>query len=259
MRLFRSALNPASASVSTTAPGTVSKSTPAPLLATVVLAALFVAQAGRAGAQVDSTVKTDSSAKTIVNQEQAVRGMTVFTKTCVECHTKTDVTGADFKIKWNGRPVYDLFDVIRTTMPDDKPGSMTQDQYVDVVSYLLRINGASAGGAALVATDTAGLKKAKMEIVVPSPNIDSVKVDGISLGGVRSTPPQPKPAGSLFHSALVNSSAAQHAIAGGSVPSNSTGRSAVTRPSAIRSSTQPLIGINHLLLRPRSLPLSSQR
>lgn len=157
-------------------------------LTSAVVVALSVASAARVDAQVDSATKTDNTAKTIINQEQAVRGMTVFTKTCVECHTKTDVTGADFKIKWNGRPVYDLFDVIRTTMPDDKPGSMTQDQYIDVVAYLVRINGAASGGAALVATDTAGLKKAKMEIQVPSPNIDSVKVDGISLGGVRSNP-----------------------------------------------------------------------
>ena len=153
--------------------------------ATAVAIALCVATPSMAAAQVDSTVKTDSS-KTIVNQEQAVRGMMVFTKTCVECHTKTDVTGADFKIKWHGRPVYDLFDVIHTTMPDDKPGSLTPEQYIDVVAYLVRINGAAAGGAVLVASDTAALKKAKMEILVPSPNIDSVKVDGISLGGVRS-------------------------------------------------------------------------
>ena len=160
----------------------------------VVVIALSMSTAARVEAQVDST-KADSTAKTIVSQEQAVRGMSVFTKTCVECHTKTDVTGADFKIKWHGRPVYDLFDVIRTTMPDDKPGTMPPDQYIDVVAYLLRINGASSGGAVLVATDTAALKNAKIEIQVPSPNIDSVKVDGISLGGVRtgapsgSTPP----------------------------------------------------------------------
>ena len=154
----------------------------------VVAVALSIAAASRLEAQVDST-KADSTAKTIVSQEQAVRGMSVFTKTCVECHTKTDVTGADFKIKWHGRAVYDLFDVIRTTMPDDKPGSMPPDQYIDVIAYLLRINGASSGGAVLVATDTAALKKAKIEIQVPSPNIDSVKVDGISLGGVRSGAP----------------------------------------------------------------------
>ncbi|MEO7997420.1 MAG: cytochrome c [Gemmatimonadaceae bacterium] len=153
-----------------------------------VACVLSAAAASSASAQVDSTVKTDSSAtKLIVDMDQAVRGMDVFKKTCVECHTKSDVTGQDFKLKWSGRPVYELFDVIRTTMPDDKPGSMTQDQYIDVVAYLVRLNGAANGGPALVATDTAGLKKAKLEIQVPSPMIDSARTNHHQLGALNST------------------------------------------------------------------------
>ena len=189
---------------------------------------LSVTAAAKLHAQVDSTVKTDSVARTIVDQAQAVRGMTVFTKTCVECHTKSDVTGADFKIKWHGRPVWDLFDVIRTTMPDDNPGTLTQDQYVDVVAYLVRLNGAPSGGAVLVSSDTTGLKKAKMEILVPSPNIDSVKVDGISLGGVRSTP---------------KDTSGRASTPRGLTPHGSTSS----------GSTPPRIGINHLFLPQRSI------
>lgn len=174
-----------------------------------VACVLSVAAASRVDAQVDSTVKTDSSAKLIVNMDQAVRGMDVFKKTCVECHTKSDVSGNDFKLKWNGRPVWDLYDVIHTTMPDDKPGSLTPEQYIDVVAYLVRLNGAANGGTALVATDTAGLKKAKLEIQVPSPMIDSARTN------------------------IARAS---------SSPAN------VTRQ-AILSSTQPRFGINHLFSR----------
>lgn len=173
MRLFRSALFPA-----------------------VCISAAFasLAVASQAAAQVDSTVKTDSS-KLAINMEQGLRGREVFTKTCVECHTKTDVTGQDFKIKWHTRPVYDLLDVIRTTMPDDKPGSLTPDQYVDVVAYLLRINGAAFGGPALVATDTAGLKKWKMDILVPSPNVDSAKAGSVRQSSAKfSATPSSTPA-----------------------------------------------------------------
>ncbi|MEO7361574.1 MAG: cytochrome c [Gemmatimonadaceae bacterium] len=144
-----------------------------------VACVLSVAAISPAQAQVDSVTKADNAVKLMVNMDQAVRGMEVFKKTCLECHTNSDVTGADFKIKWNTRPVYDLFDVIRTTMPDDKPGTLTPDQYIDVVAYLARLNGAGSGGAPLVATDTAGLKKAVMEIQVPPPMLDSgaVKTD----------------------------------------------------------------------------------
>lgn len=147
-----------------------------------VACVLSIAAASRVDAQVDSTVKVDSTAKLMVNMDQAMRGNEVFKKTCLECHTKSDVTGNDFKIKWNGRPVYELFDVIKTTMPDDKPGTLPIDQYIDVVAYLVRINGAGSGGAPLVATDTAGLKKAKLDIQVPSPMIDSSKVSIRQLG-----------------------------------------------------------------------------
>lgn len=141
---------------------------------TVALVA-SLAWAGQASAQVDSTVKTDTSAKLMIDMEQGLRGREVFTKNCAECHTKSDITGQDFKIKWHTRPVYELFDVIRTTMPDDKPGSYTPEQYIDVVAYLLRMNGAAFGGPALVASDTATLKQRKIDILVPSPNLDSAK------------------------------------------------------------------------------------
>jgi hypothetical protein len=137
-----------------------------------------------------SSASAQDSTKVKIDQAQAVRGLTSFNKNCVECHTKADITGADFKIKWDGRPVWDLFDVIHTTMPDDKPGTLPIEDYIDVVAYLVRINGAQQGGVAFVPTDTAGLKKLKMEITVPAPFVDSVKVDGASLGGTRSTQQQ---------------------------------------------------------------------
>ncbi|MBC8090164.1 MAG: cytochrome c [Phycisphaerae bacterium] len=156
MRIFRTALFPA-----------------------VTAVAFSLAMPGEAVAQVDSTVKTDTSAKLMIDMEQGLRGREVFTKNCAECHTKTDISGQDFKIKWHTRPVYDLFEIIRTTMPDDKPGSYTPEQYIDVVAYLLRMNGASFGGPALVASDTAGLKKWKMDIMVPSPTIDSARAGAV--------------------------------------------------------------------------------
>lgn len=121
---------------------------------------------------------TDSTAaKTTINDDQFGRGATVFNKVCLECHTKTDMTGADFKVKWNTRPVLDLFEVIRTTMPDNAPGTMSRDQYIDVTAYLLRLNGAPGGGMPIVQDDTASMHKLKIEITVPAPPIDSIKVD----------------------------------------------------------------------------------
>ncbi|MDQ6612827.1 MAG: cytochrome c [Gemmatimonadota bacterium] len=117
---------------------------------------------------------TDSLVATTINDDQMKRGVAVFNKVCSACHTKNDMTGGDFKIKWNGRPVFDLFNVIHTTMPDDAPGTLTLDQYADVSSYLLRMNGAPGGGAPLVGSDTTALRKMRIDIMVPAPNIDSL-------------------------------------------------------------------------------------
>jgi len=69
--------------------------------------------------------------------EQAARGEKVFGGKCAECHEKKDVTNPDFRKKWNGRTARDLYELIRTTMPDDNPGSMTPDEYLDIVTYLV--------------------------------------------------------------------------------------------------------------------------
>lgn len=142
-----------------------------------LLATCALMFASRAHAQ------TDSLTAPIINDDQMKRGFTLFNKVCVACHTKNDMTGGDFKIKWHGRPVFDLFNVIHTTMPDDAPGTLTLDQYLDVTSYLLRMNGAAGGGTVLAGADSTGLRKMRINIMVPPPNIDSLipKTDTLRL------------------------------------------------------------------------------
>ena len=92
-------------------------------------------------------------------EEQAGRGAGVFTTVCVECHVRKDMSNADFRVKWNGRTAFDLFELIRTTMPDGSPGSLERAQYVDVVAYIAKLNGVTAGTAALADDDTAMKKQ----------------------------------------------------------------------------------------------------
>jgi hypothetical protein len=41
---------------------------------------------------------------------------------------------------WDGLTIGDLFDRIRTSMPADRPGSLSRQQNADVVAYILRFN-----------------------------------------------------------------------------------------------------------------------
>jgi mono/diheme cytochrome c family protein len=143
--------------------------------AACALAISSVAQAQTDTTKADSTKKDSTTmAVTTVNDDQASRGLSVFTKTCSACHMKEDMTGNDFKTKWSTRPVFDLFELIRTTMPDDGPGTMTRDQYVDVTTYLLRLNGAPSGGMPINNADTTGMHKMVINITVPPVNLDGI-------------------------------------------------------------------------------------
>ena len=51
-----------------------------------------------------------------------------------------------------------LFELIRSTMPESDPGSLARADYVDVTSYLAKLNGIAAGTTALP-EDEAALKK----------------------------------------------------------------------------------------------------
>ena len=68
-----------------------------------------------------------------------------FNSACVECHATRALTSADFRLKWGGRNAFDLFELIRSTMPDSKPGTLTQGTYAAIVAYLLKLNGMAVG------------------------------------------------------------------------------------------------------------------
>ena len=87
---------------------------------------------------------------------QADRGEREYGRTCAHCHgLSLEGDGASeiptlvsdtFMRKWRGRNVQALFDTLMRSMPADDRGSMTPRTTADMVAYLLRANGAPAGG-----------------------------------------------------------------------------------------------------------------
>ncbi len=102
----------------------------------------------------------------LYTEAQATDGAEVWTKTCAGCHESKDVTSADFRTKWGGRALFELYTQIRTTMPDDAPGSLTPEQYTNAVAYILKLNGLPAGEIKLAADSVA---MAGMKFEVPPP------------------------------------------------------------------------------------------
>ena len=76
---------------------------------------------------------------------QADRGQKQYEATCAACHETSQFVGDDFSASWGGKPLFDLFDKVKTTMPEDNPGSLKPQQYADIISYFLKLNKFPAG------------------------------------------------------------------------------------------------------------------
>src|SRR5215469_449940 len=107
-------------------------------------------------AAVGGTVWAQSGTTTmsgVYTEAQAQRGTEQFATNCAPCHGSTAqgngeapaLTGAEFTSDWIGLTLGDLFDRIRTTMPQDQPGKLSRDQYADITAFILKINGYPAG------------------------------------------------------------------------------------------------------------------
>ena len=93
---------------------------------------------------------------------QADRGQALYRSKCASCHAPNRFTDDLFYTSFAGKPLWEMFDVISDTMPEDDPGGMKKEEYADVIAYLLKLNGFPAGIANLP-TDKDALSAIVME------------------------------------------------------------------------------------------------
>jgi len=116
-----------------------------------VLAGLFAGMMACLGGAIRSVRAADTQKTTmdgVYTAEQAARGKAQYSQICANCHMD-DLSGSGqalplagdaFTQTWEGQSVGDLFDLIHNTMPQDKPGTLSPDAVVDVITYLLQYN-----------------------------------------------------------------------------------------------------------------------
>ena len=97
--------------------------------------------------------------------DQADGGREVFRSQCTECHASSEFADSQFKFKWSRRHAGSLYQMIQTQMPETAPGSLTDEEAVGLVAYILRMNGFEPGDTELSA--------------------DPEVLDGISLSSIR--------------------------------------------------------------------------
>jgi mono/diheme cytochrome c family protein len=93
----------------------------------------------------------------VYTEAQAGQGAAGFAASCASCHgaalTGTGeapaLQGPQFVSDFSGLSMDRLLDRIRTTMPQDNPGSLPREQYAAILAFLLKANGFPAGAKAL--------------------------------------------------------------------------------------------------------------
>lgn len=134
--------------------------------AVAVLALSSLYAAGAAGAVIKDQAKTTWDG--VYTDAQSKRGEALYAQSCSTCHgpdlagldTAPALTGGEFNTDWNDLPLGDLFERMRTTMPADAPGTLSRQQYADVVSFVLAKGGFPAGQTEL-SPEEAALKEVK--------------------------------------------------------------------------------------------------
>lgn len=130
-----------------------------PPLRGVALLALIALIALPAAAQQNGDVERPVAGS--FTEIQAARGDTAFQQFCASCHDQNFHRGDQFRMSWVGRTLGDYFRTLKTTMPEDNPGGLSDEQYVRVIAYIMKLNGFAPGADSLRA-DTLELKRIRI-------------------------------------------------------------------------------------------------
>ena len=147
----------------------------------------------------------------VYTSAQAARGEDSYRSHCASCH-RDDLTGYNnlllgerFMEKYREASLHLFYDKTKSTMPRNAPGSLDEGMYVDIVSYVLRVNAFPAGDRELTVDDLAAVRLVGKDGPAPVPNFSLVQVVGCltqrgdawvvtgSTEPVRTGSPQPAP------------------------------------------------------------------
>lgn len=93
----------------------------------------------------------------VYTAEQATRGEKLYADKCAACHGDSlggvemapPLAGDTFNGNWEGVSLNDLFERMRTSMPQNAPGSLSRTENADILAHMLKVGGFPAGDTAL--------------------------------------------------------------------------------------------------------------
>jgi len=128
----------------------------------VVGASILLSRDGAAQTRSVPCADSTTTKHGVYTTQQAVRGKDIYAGNCKSCHTPESHTGATFNATWNHRALSELYGYIRDRMPKNNPGTLSDQEYADVLAYLLRLN-KMPGGRHELSADSTALKSIRIE------------------------------------------------------------------------------------------------
>jgi S-disulfanyl-L-cysteine oxidoreductase SoxD len=156
------------------------------LFAAIVLAAA----ATIAGSELAAAPQAAPQAKTVWNgvytEQQAARGSITFSTSCARCHSAEPnggeegrrLAGDPFWQSFRESTVDHLLDYVSKNMPNGAGGTLSANNYADVVAFILSLNGLPAGSAELTRDSAAGVQIIAKDGPGELPNGTLVRVIG---------------------------------------------------------------------------------
>ena len=90
----------------------------------------------------------------VYSAEQAQNGRQIFDKKCASCHDGgtmgPELSGAAFLNQWRKKDAEALYKSIADTMPQDAPGSLSEEETLDTIAYILQQNEFAPGSTRLI-------------------------------------------------------------------------------------------------------------
>jgi mono/diheme cytochrome c family protein len=117
------------------------------LLTTLAIAAVAVTLAPRLASAQPTGTPTFTA-------EQAERGHAIYGRSCVDCHGTElnngefggpSLKGQFFRQKWAPAGIGALYSFTKGLMPPDRPGALTDQNYADLLAYILSHNDIAPG------------------------------------------------------------------------------------------------------------------
>jgi mono/diheme cytochrome c family protein len=110
----------------------------------------------------------------VYTPEQAKQGQAQYRQHCASCHgvsltggeMSPALAGGEFLANWNGLTAGDLFERIRKTMPQNKPGKLSREVNANILAYLLAFNKFPESQTEL-SSNTEFLKQIRIEATKP--------------------------------------------------------------------------------------------